>query len=49
MKKPMPFKAFEKSPKDKETKGMREGSKAEMAMDRRQNKPAFARRAPKGK
>ena len=31
-----PFKPFEKSPKDKEPKRMREGSKREEAMDRKQ-------------
>lgn len=31
-------KAFEKSVKDKEPKGMKEGSKAEEALDRRQKR-----------
>lgn len=33
MKKPMPF---EKSPKDKEPRGMKEGSRKEEALDKRQ-------------
>lgn len=32
----MPFKPFEKSAKDKESKGMKEGSRKEEAMDRKQ-------------
>lgn len=34
----MPFKPFEKSSKDKEPKRMREGSRREEAMDRKQMK-----------
>lgn len=34
------LKLFEKSPKDKEKKGMREGSKRENALDRKQMKAA---------
>lgn len=34
------FKAFEKSGKDVEPKGMKEGSKAEEALDKRQAKSA---------
>ena len=42
--KPNPFAKFEKSGKDKEPKGMKEGSKKEEAFDRKQMKagaPAF--------
>ena len=36
---------FEKSGKDKEKKGMKEGSKKEMAMDKKQSKfPAFLKK-----
>ncbi len=35
-KKPMTMKAFEKSPFDKERKGMKEGSKADKALDKKQ-------------
>lgn len=39
-----PMGAFEKSKKDKEPKGMKEGSKREEALDRKQMKaPAFKR------
>lgn len=40
MKKPMPkgMKAFEKSGADKERKGMKEGSKADKALDKKQMK-----------
>ena len=38
MAKPYPF---EKSRKDKEPKGMREGSKKEEALDKKQAKPKF--------
>lgn len=42
-KKPNPFAKFEKSGKDKEPKGMKEGSKKEEAFDRKQMKgKAFA-------
>lgn len=34
----MPFKPFEKSKKDIEPKGMKEGSKREEALDRKQKK-----------
>ena len=40
MKKPNPFAKFEKSGKDKESKGMREGGKKDMARDKKQM-PAF--------
>ena len=40
--------AFEKSPFDKEKKGVKEGSKADMAMDKKQMKAAMAKK-PKGK
>ena len=43
-KKPMPFKAFEKSGKDKEKKGVKEGSKADMAMDKKQMKLPFGKK-----
>lgn len=36
--KPNPFAKFEKSGKDKEKPGMKEGSKKEMAMDKKQAK-----------
>lgn len=36
--KKMPPKMFEKSAKDKESKGMKEGSPKEMALDRKQAK-----------
>lgn len=36
MKKANPFARFEKSPKDKEKKGMKEGSKAEKKVDKKQ-------------
>lgn len=36
--KPNPFAKFEKSGKDKEPKGMKEGSKKETAMDKKQMK-----------
>ena len=35
--KPNPFAKFEKSPKDKEFKGMKEGSKADKAKDKKAN------------
>ncbi len=35
-KKPATMKAFEKSPFDKEPKGMKEGSKADKALDKKQ-------------
>lgn len=39
------MKAFEKSGKDKEKKGMKEGSKADMALDKKQAKfPAFLKK-----
>ena len=43
-KKPMPFKAFEKSGKDKEPKGMKEGSKKEEALDKKQMKLPFGKK-----
>lgn len=36
MSKPNPFAKFEKSKKDKEPKGMKEGAKKEEALDRKQ-------------
>lgn len=53
----MKMKAFEKSPKDVEAKGMKEGSKADRALDKKQMKAptvkaakAMAMKAaPKGK
>ena len=42
-KKPMPFKAFEKSGKDKE-KGAKEGSKKDAASDKRQMKLPFGKK-----
>ena len=36
----MATKPFEKSPKDKEPKGMKEGSRREEAFDRKQKAPA---------
>lgn len=38
MKKPDPMKKFEKSGMDKDPKGMKEGSKADKAMDAKQMK-----------
>lgn len=38
--KPKQFALFEKSGKDKEPKGMKEGSKKEEALDKKQAKPA---------
>ena len=38
--KPNPFAKFEKSGKDKEVKGMKEGGKADMAKDKKMAKPA---------
>lgn len=37
------FKKFEKSPMDKEAKGVKEGSKKDMAMDKKQM-PAFLKK-----
>lgn len=37
--KPNPFAKFEKSAKDKDPKGMKEGSKKEMAFDKKQGAP----------
>ncbi len=39
-KKPNPFSAFEKSGKDKDPKGMKEGSKKDSALDKKQMKAA---------
>jgi hypothetical protein len=39
-KKSNPFAKFEKSGKDKDPKGMKEGSKADMALDKKQMKSA---------
>ena len=44
MKKPMPFGKFEKSTKDKESRGMKEGSKKEEALDRKQMKKPTGRK-----
>jgi hypothetical protein len=41
------FKAFEKSGKDKDPKGMKEGSKADKALDRRQMAAGGFRRGGK--
>lgn len=44
MAKPTPYSKFEKSPKDKEMKGMKEGSKKEMAFDRKQMKMPYTKK-----
>ncbi len=44
--KKFPFPPFEKSGKDKEPKGMKEGSRKEEALDRKQAKP-FAKKTAK--
>lgn len=45
MAKAMSMKAFEKSPKDVEPKGMKEGSKADRALDKKQMKAPTAKAA----
>lgn len=44
-----PFAKFEKSGKDKEPKGMKEGSKKEEAFDKKQMGKAPAKKAARGK
>jgi len=44
MKKPMSMKTFEKSKFDKDPKGMKEGSKADMALDKKQLAKVNAKR-----
>lgn len=45
MAKAMSMKAFEKSPRDVEPKGMKEGSKADRALDKKQMKAPTAKAA----